>query len=172
MPGTLDRDTFERFRNPDASGCVYGPGKVEANLYSTSGAELEHIADLLRRAHVQDGVGWHEMAVLVRSGSRSIPPLRRALAAAGIPVDVAGDELPLSREPAVRPMLLALRAVADPVDADGGRRTGAGVVAVGGDGCRTAAAAGAGAAPQRDREAAGGQRLPRLVGRAVAGGAD
>ena len=24
----------------------------------TSGAELEHIADLLRRAHVQDGVGW------------------------------------------------------------------------------------------------------------------
>ena len=99
---------------PTRAGCVYGPGKVEANLYSTSGAELEHIADLLRRAHVQDGVGWHEMAVLVRSGSRSIPPLRRALAAAGIPVDVAGDELPLSREPAVRPMLLALRAVADP----------------------------------------------------------
>ena len=124
VPGTLDRDTFERFRNPDASGCVYGNGKVEANLYSTSGAELEHIADLLRRAHVQDGVGWHEMAVLVRSGSRSIPPLRRALAAAGIPVDVAGDELPLSREPAVRPMLLALRAVADPVDADGRRRHG------------------------------------------------
>jgi superfamily I DNA/RNA helicase len=93
---------------------VFGPGKVEANLYSTSGAELEHIADLLRRAHVQDGVGWHEMAVLVRSGRHSIPPLRRALAAAGIPVDVAGDELPLSREPAVRPMLLALRAVADP----------------------------------------------------------
>ncbi|MFC0629068.1 ATP-dependent helicase [Kribbella deserti] len=114
VPGTLDRDTFERFRNPDASGCVYGPGKVEANLYSTSGAELEHIADLLRRAHVQDGVGWNEMAVLVRSGKHSIPPLRRALAAAGIPVDVAGDELPLSREPAVRPMLLALRAVADP----------------------------------------------------------
>ncbi|MEU8224489.1 ATP-dependent DNA helicase [Kribbella sp. NPDC048915] len=114
VPGSLDRDTFERFRNPDASGCVFGPGKVEANLYSTSGAELEHIADLLRRAHVQDGVGWSEMAVLVRSGSRSIPPLRRALSAAGIPVDVAGDELPLSREPAVRPMLLALRAVADP----------------------------------------------------------
>ncbi|HZO63671.1 MAG TPA: ATP-dependent DNA helicase [Kribbellaceae bacterium] len=113
VPGTLDRATFERFRNPDASGCELGPGKVEVNLYSTSGAELEHIADLLRRAHVTDGVGWHEMAVLVRSGRRSIPPLRRALGAAGIPVDVAGDELPLAREPAVHPMLLALRAVAD-----------------------------------------------------------
>ncbi|MEU4289672.1 ATP-dependent DNA helicase [Kribbella sp. NPDC026596] len=160
VPGTLDRDTFERFRNPDASGCVYGHGKVEANLYSTSGAELEHIADLLRRAHVQDGVGWSEMAVLVRSGSRSIPPLRRALAAAGIPVDVAGDELPLSREPAVRPMLLALRAVADPV-----------TLTV--DVVRALALSPLGAMDagqlrrlarvlrRRDREAAGGQRLPR-----------
>ncbi|GAA0621010.1 ATP-dependent DNA helicase [Kribbella sandramycini] len=160
VPGTLDRETFERFRNPDATGCVYGAGKVEANLYSTSGAELEHIADLLRRAHVQDGVGWHEMAVLVRSGSRSIPPLRRALAAAGIPVDVAGDELPLSREPAVRPMLLALRAVADPATL---------TVEV----VRALALSPLGAMDagqlrrlarvlrRRDREAADGQRLPR-----------
>ncbi|TDC25600.1 ATP-dependent helicase [Kribbella albertanoniae] len=160
VPGALDRDTFDRFRNPDASSCVYGAGKVEANLYSTSGAELEHIADLLRRAHVQDGVGWHEMAVLVRSGSRSIPPLRRALAAAGIPVDVAGDELPLSREPAVRPMLLALRAVADPA-----------TLTV--DVVRALALSPLGAMDagqlrrlarvlrKRDREAADGQRLPK-----------
>lgn len=114
LPGALDREAFERFRNPDASGCEFGPGRAEAYLYSTSGAELEHIADLLRRAHVTDGLAWHEMAVLVRSGRRSIAPLRRALGAAGIPVDVAGDELPLARESAVHPMLLALRAVADP----------------------------------------------------------
>lgn len=113
LPGTLDRATFERFRNPETA-CEFGSGKAEAFLYSTPGAELEHIADLLRRAHVTDGVGWDEMAVLVRSGRRSIPPLRRALAAAGIPVDVAGDELPLARESAVHPMLVALRAVADP----------------------------------------------------------
>ncbi len=160
VPGTLDRDTFERFRNPDAGGCVYGAGKVEANLYSTSGAELEHIADLLRRAHVQDGVGWSEMAVLVRSGSRSIPPLRRALAAAGIPVDVAGDELPLSREPAVRPMLLALRAVADPstLTVDVVR-----VLALSPLGAMDAGQLRrlARVLRRRDREAAGGQRLPR-----------
>jgi superfamily I DNA/RNA helicase/RecB family exonuclease len=160
VPGTLDRDTFERFRNPDANSCVFGPGRVEANLYSTSGAELEHIADLLRRAHVTDGLGWHEMAVLVRSGRRSIPPLRRALAAAGIPVDVAGDELPVAREPAVRPMLLALRAVADPA-------------ALTVDVVRALALSPLGAMDagqlrrlarvlrRRDREAAGGQRLPR-----------
>ena len=52
-----------------------------------------------------------EMAVLVRSGRASIPPLRRALGAAGVPVEVASDEVPLVRDPAVLPLLDALRAV-------------------------------------------------------------
>ena len=51
------------------------------------------------------------MAVLVRSGQASIPPLRRALAAAGVPVEVASDEVPLVRDPAVVPLLDGLRAV-------------------------------------------------------------
>ena len=52
---------------------------------------------------------WAEMAVLVRSGRTSIPPLRRALGAAGVPVEVASDEMPLVRDPAVLPLLDALR---------------------------------------------------------------
>ena len=81
------------------------------------------MADLLRRAHLEDGVPWSEMAVLVRSGRTSIPVLRRGLAGAGVPVEVASDETPLVREPAVRPLLDALRAVVnldndDPDDAD------------------------------------------------------
>ena len=51
---------------------------------------------------------WSDMAVLVRSGRTSIPALRRALAAAGVPVEVASDETPLVQEPAVRPLLDAL----------------------------------------------------------------
>src|SRR5690606_827396 len=50
-----------------------------------------------------------------RSGVRSIPRLRRALAAAEVPVEVAGDELPLRTEPAVQVLLSALR-VADLLD--------------------------------------------------------
>ena len=49
--------------------------------------------------------------MLVRSGRTSIPVLRRGLAGAGVPVEVASDETPLVREPAVRPLLDALRAV-------------------------------------------------------------
>jgi ATP-dependent exoDNAse (exonuclease V) beta subunit len=54
------------------------------------------------------------MAVLVRSGVTSIPALRRALVGAGVPVEVAGDEVPLRDEPAVQPLLEALRAAVDP----------------------------------------------------------
>jgi superfamily I DNA/RNA helicase/RecB family exonuclease len=114
LPGTIEREAFEAFRSPDAAGCPYGDGRVEVYTYSSSGAELDHVADLLRRAHLEDGLGWSEMAVLVRSGTRSIPALRRALVASGVPVEVAADEMPLRLEPAVQPLLLALRVAADP----------------------------------------------------------
>ncbi len=87
-------------------------GRVEVHTYPTSGTELDNIADILRRAHLEDGVPWNDMAVLVRAGSRTLPVLRRALTSAGVPVDVDGDDLPLRHEPAVAPLLTALRAVA------------------------------------------------------------
>ncbi|MGH8833584.1 MAG: ATP-dependent helicase [Actinomycetes bacterium] len=89
------------------------PGMVTVRTYPSLGAELEAVADVLRRAHLEDGVPWRDMAVLVRSGRRSIPVTRRVLGAAGVPVEVAGDELPLRFEPAVAPLLLALRCAAD-----------------------------------------------------------
>lgn len=87
-------------------------GAVSVRTYPTPGAELDGIADLLRRAHLEDGVPWNDMAVLLRAGARSIPGLRRALTSAGVPVEVDGDDLPLHQEPAVAPLLLALRACA------------------------------------------------------------
>ncbi|MFD7621597.1 ATP-dependent helicase [Streptomyces sp. NPDC059802] len=87
-------------------------GSVEAYTYPTASTELDNIADLLRRAHLEDGVPWNEMAVLVRAGGRTIPSLRRALTSAGVPLEVDGDDLPLRHEPAVAPLLTALRAVA------------------------------------------------------------
>ncbi|MFD5789345.1 ATP-dependent helicase [Streptomyces sp. NPDC127037] len=87
-------------------------GSVETYTYPTASTELENIADLLRRAHLEDGVPWSEMAVLVRAGGRTLPSLRRALTSAGVPLEVDGDDLALRHEPAVGPLLTALRAVA------------------------------------------------------------
>ncbi|AUG79564.1 helicase UvrD [Kitasatospora sp. MMS16-BH015] len=89
-------------------------GQAEVYTYPTPGAELDSVADLLRRAHLEDGVPWGEMAVLVRAGARSIPGVRRALGAAGVPLEIDGDDLPLREEPGVAPLLLALRVCAGP----------------------------------------------------------
>ncbi|MEU6343030.1 ATP-dependent DNA helicase [Streptomyces sp. NPDC046977] len=87
-------------------------GALAVRTYPTPGAELDGIADVLRRAHLEDGLRWSDMAVLVRAGSRSLPSLRRSLTSAGVPVDIDGDDLPLRDEPAVAPLLLALRVCA------------------------------------------------------------
>ncbi|MBB3327608.1 ATP-dependent helicase [Microlunatus antarcticus] len=117
VPPALPRDVFEAFRNPTPDGSA-PRGRVEVITCSSPGAEAEHVADLLRTAHLRDGLAWSQMAVLVRSGRQTIPALTRALVAAGVPVEVAGDEIPLAADPAVRPLLLALRV------ATGGRQAG------------------------------------------------
>ncbi|GAA1972875.1 ATP-dependent DNA helicase [Nocardioides panacihumi] len=107
LPGTIDEEARTAFLAPQADGPA---GRVQVMTFDSERAEAEHLADLLRRAHLEDGIGWDEMAVLVRSGRSTIPPLRRALGALGVPVEVAGDEVPLVRDPAVEPLLAALRA--------------------------------------------------------------
>src|SRR3984885_3290818 len=92
-----------------------GPaGEVRICVAETQAQEAAVVADTLRRAHLADGVPWGRMAVLVRSAQRQVPALRRALTAAGVPVTVAGDELPLPDEPGVRPLLTLLRCAVDP----------------------------------------------------------
>ncbi|MQA05118.1 MAG: AAA family ATPase [Streptosporangiales bacterium] len=90
------------------------PGSVAVSLLASREQEAANVADVLRRAHLVDGIAWQRMAVLVRSANLQAAPLQRALTAAGVPVVVAGDEVPLVHEPAVRPLLLALRAAVQP----------------------------------------------------------
>ena len=94
------------------------PGEIRILIADSSTTEAALAADTLRRAHLADGVPWSSMAVLVRSAARQVPLLRRALTAAGIPVAVAGDELPLADEPGTRPLLLLLRCALRPAMLD------------------------------------------------------
>jgi superfamily I DNA/RNA helicase/RecB family exonuclease len=87
-------------------------GAVAVRTHPTAGAEVESIADTLRRAHLEDGFPWHTMAVLTRS-TAALAPLRRALTSAGVPVDLPPSTTPLHTEPAVAPLLLALRLAAE-----------------------------------------------------------
>jgi superfamily I DNA/RNA helicase/RecB family exonuclease len=118
----LTRLPAEKVRAHRELAPVREGGRVEVFTYPTPGTELDNIADILRRAHLEDGVPWGEMAVLVRAGSRTIPTVRRTLTAAGVPLDIDGDDLPLRHEPAVAPLLTALRAVATAEAAGSGVR--------------------------------------------------
>ncbi len=89
-----------------------GTGRVDVWTFATPADEAARVAAELRAAHLDDGLDWGEMAVLVRSGRAQIPPLTRALLDAGVPVEVAGDEIGLAAELAVRPLLLALEVAA------------------------------------------------------------
>ncbi len=83
------------------------PGLVRAAVVPSEAQEAALVAHLLRAARLEDGVGWDRMAVLARSGD-GVTRLRRALAAAGVPVSVLGSQVALRDEPAVRPLLDAM----------------------------------------------------------------
>ncbi|MFE0676591.1 UvrD-helicase domain-containing protein [Streptomyces sp. NPDC058867] len=150
-------------------------GRVEAYTYPTAGTELDNVADILRRAHLEDGVPWREMAVLVRAGSRTIPTVQRALTAAGVPLDIDGDDLALRHEPAVAPLLTALRAVAEAEarESDVGGADGAtGVDADAGPGADPGVGSGVGRGVDSGADTVAGPGADRGAGSGVGPGAD
>jgi len=90
-----------------------GPGAIDVAWLRTSRDEASWLARRLRGLH-ETGTPWREMAVLFRK-SRHMAPVREALEADGIPVEVAalGGLLDV---PAVVDLLAWLRILADPHD--------------------------------------------------------
>ncbi|MBS2963672.1 ATP-dependent helicase [Actinocrinis puniceicyclus] len=109
----LPAESVRRLRELEPADDAQPAGQVEAITFADAAAELAAIADLLRRAHLEQGVPWEQMAVLVRDGAR-LAAARRALLAANVPAEVLGDGVPLAREPAVATLLTALRCAAEP----------------------------------------------------------
>jgi superfamily I DNA/RNA helicase/RecB family exonuclease len=99
---------WEHRRLATADGTA--PGAAEVHVFASAAVEAAYLADVLRRAHLLEGVAWSEMAVVVRTAT-ALGPLRRALSSAGVPVAVPADDLPLAAQPAVAPLLSALTAL-------------------------------------------------------------
>ncbi|MCP2274717.1 UvrD-like helicase C-terminal domain-containing protein [Nocardia amikacinitolerans] len=108
LPGSAP----QRFSLPDRASAPADDGAaVRVRVLATPAKEAALIADHLRRAHLTGGVPWSEMAVIVRSVPLSLAPLRRALLAAGVPVQQPALDVPLARRRGAAWMLLALRAL-------------------------------------------------------------
>ena len=104
VPALEGAEAARRYRDTEPGAA----GTVDVWTYPDEATQARAIAGELRAAHLEQGLAWGDMAVLVRSGRRQIPGLARVLANTGIPVEVAGDEIGLAAELAVRPLLLAL----------------------------------------------------------------
>lgn len=89
------------------------PGPVRVDLVSDAGAQAEHIAEILRQAHLNQGLAWSQLAVISRAGEKTVSELARRLSVAGVPVQVAGDEVALADQLPVRHLLATLAAAAE-----------------------------------------------------------
>lgn len=85
-----------------------GPA-IEAWTAAHVSEEYAAIARELRRIHVEEGVPWSQLAVVVRRQGSHLGNLLRALDDALIPRATAASGLSLASEPATHPYVLALR---------------------------------------------------------------
>nr|WP_306839554.1 ATP-dependent DNA helicase [Catenuloplanes nepalensis] len=100
-----------------AEGGEAEAGDVDAlrvRTFRSAVGESAYVAHVLREAHLLGGVPWGRMAVIVRSTLLQLPPLQRALHAAGVPTVTYAEDLPLHLQPAVAPLLLVLRCALEP----------------------------------------------------------
>ncbi len=106
FPGSFhDADTVvmsTRHRAPE-------PPAVQAWVAGHTSEEHAAAARELRRLHVEEGIEWSGMAVVVRRQGAQLGGLLRALDDARIPRAVPERGLSLTAEPATRPYVLALR---------------------------------------------------------------
>lgn len=70
----------------------------------------DYIADVLRRAHLLEGVSWSDMAVIARDAG-TVRALSRALLVAGVPVKADNTAMVLKEHPVVASMLIAARSL-------------------------------------------------------------
>ncbi len=85
------------------------PVAVEAWSAPHSSEEHAAIARELRRLHVEEGVPWSELAVVVRRQGTHLAGLLRALDDASVPRALPEGGMALTAEPASFPYVLALR---------------------------------------------------------------
>ncbi len=85
------------------------PVTVEAWVAPHTSEEHASIARELRRLHVEEGVAWRDLAVVVRRQGTHLGSLIRALDDAGVPRALPEGGMALTAEPASFPYVLALR---------------------------------------------------------------
>ena len=79
-----------------------GRSSLEVRRFASLAVEVESIARELRSAHLNEGLAYEDMAILLTSPRAMLPALERALDAMEVPFSISAPDRPLAREPMVR----------------------------------------------------------------------
>jgi len=121
----LGIDIAERFRSHSPTRKRYvterahssnqrGESRIDIAQFQGHGESANYIAYHLRKAHLEEGIAWSEMAVLVRAPGEQVSAIQRAFSQHHIPLSIEADAMALSENPAIRPFLLAAHFVLHP----------------------------------------------------------
>jgi superfamily I DNA/RNA helicase/RecB family exonuclease len=100
-------------RQLDHAALFEPASSVESHVFHSPMHELRYLAYRIQDARLLRDVGYGDMAIMLRSGTK-LAQVQRFLAAQGIPVKVPVAETAVRDEAAVRPLLTAYRIALDP----------------------------------------------------------
>jgi superfamily I DNA/RNA helicase/RecB family exonuclease len=78
---------------------------IDIGKFANPTEAANYIAYQFRRAHLEDGLPWSEMAILLRTPGEQVSAIQRACAINGIPLSIDSQAAALAENPAVRPIL-------------------------------------------------------------------
>lgn len=79
-----------------------GSSTLEVKRFPNLATEAEAVARSIRLAHLEDGIPFQDMAILLTSPRSMLPTLERVLDELQVPFSVSAPDRPLGREPIVR----------------------------------------------------------------------
>ncbi len=89
-------------------------GNVEILRFRSVSHEVSYIAQAMRRSHLQEGIPYSQMAVILRTPSTLASSLQRAFAIASVPINVDANATALARHSAVKPLLQIAQIALEP----------------------------------------------------------
>ncbi|MFA5890066.1 MAG: ATP-dependent DNA helicase [Actinomycetota bacterium] len=92
------------------------PSRTDAWLFDHLSEEASAVASECMRLHVREGIGYGEIAVVVRRYGAAFREVCRSLRRAGVPLVTVSEDRPLAREPALAPVLDLARAALRPAE--------------------------------------------------------
>jgi len=89
-------------------------GSIDISKFASQSEAANYIAYQFRKAHLEDGLPWSEMAILVRTPGHQVSAIARACALNGIPLSIDSQAAALAENAAVRPILDIAQLVVTP----------------------------------------------------------